>query len=59
MLPADVVKCPVCGKHLGKNPGEDSSSKEIMSFSLYIIGIALIPLAIAMLIGLVCLITGK
>jgi hypothetical protein len=59
MLPADAVKCPVCGANLGKNSGDASTKNIIASYSVYFLGIALIPLAIALLVGLICIITAK
>jgi hypothetical protein len=59
MLPADAVKCPVCGANIGKSSGDASTRKNIASYSAFFLGIALIPLAIALLVGLICIITAK
>jgi len=55
MLPPGSRKCPVCGAKLPSSPGDQTSNKEIFWFSAYIIGLALIPLLIALGIGILCI----
>lgn len=59
MLHPDAVRCPACGTLLGKNPSSDSTGRDVFWLSAYFIGIALIPLGIGLLIGLICILTGK
>jgi hypothetical protein len=56
MLPEGLKKCPACGEKLPSENSENFSCREILSISLYIFGIVLVPLVIAVTIGLLCLI---
>lgn len=54
MLPEGQKKCPVCGAKL---PAEGSfSCSEILIFSLYIMGVTVVPLLIVFGIGFLCVI---
>jgi len=59
MLPPDAVRCQACGTSLGKTPGSESTNRDVFWLSVYFIGIAMIPIGIALLIGLICILTGK
>ncbi len=55
MLPPGLQNCPSCGAKLPSGQGDQTSKKEIFWFSAYIIGLALIPILIALGIGLLCI----
>ena len=59
MLPPGLERCPSCGKRLAKASPDEFSGKEILSYSLYIIGIVMIPILIIIAIGLVCAFLGS
>jgi hypothetical protein len=55
MLSPGLEKCPRCGKRLRRKTGSDEySAKDIAGISLYVIGIVMIPLAIIVVISLLC-----
>jgi len=56
MLPPGLQKCPSCGAKLTAIQGNETSNKEIFWLSAYIIGIALIPILIALGIGILCIV---
>ena len=55
MLAPGTVTCPRCGKKLGAKKPEDFSTQEIFHISTYILGIALIPVILALALGGICL----
>lgn len=56
MLSPGLEKCPRCGKRLRRKAGtEEYSAKDIAGISLYIIGIAMIPLAIIVIVSVLCI----
>ncbi len=68
MLPPDLENCPSCGARLGKSGAASLDStegpppiggREIASLSLYIIGIAAIPILLAVVIGILCILVGS
>jgi len=54
MLSPGLENCPACGVLLPKIPKSDFTRKDILSFSLYFLGIALIPILFIVGIGLIC-----
>lgn len=56
MLPEGLEKCPACGAKLPSAAGENLGCREVLSISFYILKIVLIPLLIAVAIGLLCVI---
>jgi hypothetical protein len=55
MLSPGLEKCPRCGKRLHRKTGTDEySAKDIAYLSLYIIGIAMIPIAIIVVVSFIC-----
>lgn len=59
MLVPGQDKCPACGARLGEKPGSGMSWRDIFWLSAYIIGIAMIPILLAVLIGIVCSLAGR
>jgi hypothetical protein len=60
MIAPGQVKCPNCGKRLRKKAGVDEfTAKDIAATSLYVLGIALIPIGIIIAISVLCLIFVK
>lgn len=60
MLAPGTEKCPSCGKRLRKKAGVDEyTGKDIAALSLYVLGIALIPIAVIVTISVLCLIFWK
>jgi hypothetical protein len=60
MLAPGQAKCPNCGKRLRKKAGVDEyTAKDIAAVSLYVLGIALIPIGIIIAISVVCLLFVK
>ncbi len=58
MLPEGTQKCPRCGARLDLGESEeqsDFSRSDFFWYSAYTIGIVLIPIIIAVLIGLICI----
>lgn len=58
-LPAGVEICPTCGTFLKSGLDRASTTRVIFWYSLYILGIAMIPIAIAILLGILCTLIGK
>ena len=54
MLSPGLEKCPVCGALLPKSGTSAFTNKDVLAFSLYFLGIALIPILLIIGIGLVC-----
>ncbi len=55
MLPEGTSKCPVCGTKLGGDDEEEAlTRKEYMVINLYVLGIILGPIIIALLLGIIC-----
>jgi hypothetical protein len=71
MLPPGLETCPACGARLGKSggiaqiganlpdPARQYTTKDIFWISAYMIALALVPLAIIILIGLICVWVGN
>ena len=59
MLAPGLESCPICGAKLGKKADDQSAGKEIFWLSVYIVGIALIPILIVIGIGVVCVLTNR
>lgn len=59
MLAPGLETCPVCGTKLGRRTDNQSTGKDILWLSAYIIGIALIPILIALVIGVICILTYR
>jgi rRNA maturation protein Nop10 len=55
MLPEGLEECPRCGTSLGTADQPNFSRADFFSYSLYAIGIALIPVVIAVIIGIICI----
>ena len=58
MFPDGLKECPRCGIPLGGGEREDEvniNRKTIAYYSLYTIGIVLVPIIIGLCIGLLCL----
>jgi hypothetical protein len=55
MLPEGTSKCPVCGTKLGGDDEEEAlTRKEYLVINLYVLGIILGPIIIALLLGIIC-----
>lgn len=59
MLTPGTERCPSCGARLGKDSNGFMPLRDIFWLSAYIIGIALIPIILAVVIGLACVIFGR
>jgi hypothetical protein len=59
MLAPGLDKCPICGAKLGKKAENQYTGRDIFWLSAYIIGIALIPLLVAIVIGIICVLTNR
>jgi hypothetical protein len=60
MLSPGTEKCPRCGKRLRSKAGSDEyTARDIASISLYIIGIALIPIGFMVLVTILCVLILK
>ncbi len=67
MLPPGLEKCPACGAKLGKKQipkpgrtfGDQITGQDVFWLSAYIIGIALIPLLIAVGLGILCMLLNR
>ena len=59
MLAPGLDKCPACGAHLPKTDPSIFSNKDILAFSLYFLGIALIPVLLIIGIGLTCALLNR
>jgi hypothetical protein len=56
MLPDGLEKCPRCGKKLpAAGQGDELSGAEIRALILYVLRIVLIPVGLAVLLGIVCI----
>jgi hypothetical protein len=57
MLPAGLAECPRCGAKLAPADPDNpqASLKELAWLSGYVVMIALVPVALAVVIGLLCL----
>ncbi|HEY5573798.1 MAG TPA: zinc-ribbon domain-containing protein [Anaerolineales bacterium] len=56
MLPEGTAVCPRCGTRLNaaQNGEEDAGREDVFWYSSYIIGVVLIPIIIAVVIGVIC-----
>jgi hypothetical protein len=56
MLPEGTAVCPRCGTRLNaaQNGEEDAGREDVFWYSSYIIGVVLIPIIIAVAIGVIC-----
>jgi len=59
MLPSGVRRCPTCGAAVNSELGPRDTTRVIFWYSVYILGIAMIPILVAILIGIVCTLLGK
>jgi hypothetical protein len=59
MLSPGLEKCPACGADLPKVGKSDFTNKDILAFSLYFLGIALIPILFILGIGLICVLVSR
>lgn len=60
MLPPGTKKCPYCGARIRSKPNPDKyTGKDIAWISLYIFGVAMIPIAVIAVISILCLIFVK
>lgn len=60
MLAPGTEKCPRCGKRIRRKAGSDAyTGRDIAWISLYIIGIAMIPIGVIALIAILCLLFVK
>lgn len=56
MLPDNTEECPRCGTRLGSAAnGEGFSRSDVLLFSIYTIGVVLIPILVGVGIGLLCI----
>lgn len=58
MLPPGQDRCPACGERLRKTGDTGFSNRDIFWYSLVFLGIALIPILIAIAIGIICVWVG-
>lgn len=54
MLAEGQVECPVCGARLGGESGAGAERSAAIWIALYTLGIALVPVILAALIGIAC-----
>ncbi|MEW6717295.1 MAG: hypothetical protein AB1345_07320 [Chloroflexota bacterium] len=59
MLPEGLETCPRCKSKLGKSKQAGFSISDYFHYSLYAIGIALVPVIIVLIISMVCILTKK
>lgn len=59
MLSPGLENCPVCGARLTKATQSEYTKKDILAFSLYFLGIALIPILFIVGIGLICALLNR
>ncbi|HZD55092.1 MAG TPA: zinc-ribbon domain-containing protein [Anaerolineales bacterium] len=58
ILPDGTAECPRCGAKLERGQSEDEedfSHEDLAWYSAYTIGIVIIPILIALAIGLICI----
>ncbi len=60
MLPQGLETCPRCGKPI-KAAGDESKldTRSMAATAIYVIGLALIPIAAIVLIGIICVNLGN
>jgi hypothetical protein len=58
MLTPGLERCPSCGARLKKNTG-GMSVRDVFWLSAYILGIAMIPILLAIAIGIACTLFGR
>ena len=59
MLSPGVEKCPSCGKRIKKGGDSLFTARDVFWFTLYLLGIAMIPILIAIAIGVICVLVGR
>jgi zinc-ribbon domain len=59
MLSPGQDKCPACGALLPKSTQSNFTNKDILAFSLYFLGIALIPILLIIGIGMTCALLNR
>ena len=61
MLPEGLEECPRCGQKLRNKKKDDSllDGRDIFNITLTVVGIALIPLTIVIVIALLCTFAGN
>ncbi len=60
MLPDGTQQCPACGAKISNSsPGTGIGKDELRSIGLYIFGIALIPIVLAIILGILCLVLSR
>jgi hypothetical protein len=59
MLSPGAEKCPACGKRLKKRGDAEFTARDVFWFTLYLLGIAMIPILIAIAIGVICVLVGR
>ena len=59
MLSPGVEKCPACGKRIKKGGDSLFTARDVFWFTLYLLGIAMIPILIAIAIGVICVLVGR
>lgn len=59
MLSPGIEKCPACGARLPRGEKDAYGWGDIFWISVYIIGIALIPILFAVGIGMLCVLLAR
>ena len=59
MLSPGVEKCPACGKRIKRGSDSMFTARDVFWFTLYLLGIAMIPILIAIAIGVICVLVGR
>ena len=59
--PPDAARCGVCGASMvsGETPDQQFTRQDIFGYSIYVIGLLLVAIALPCLVGLLCLLLGR
>lgn len=59
MLTPGLEVCPKCGRRLKKGGSQEATTSEIFSYSLVFLLIALVPILVVLVIGIICVFAGR